>query len=113
MPDFPIEDYQRYGLASFRKAVRGLWEAADEVDTALERMQKYGLQQLIADEREFYAALRELRIAGTQGNGLSSGLSDGLFLIRDFAHKLSLLIPGSPGEEGKREPDHPVRGQQG
>lgn len=93
MPDFPRKDYQVYGLESLRKAVRDLYDAADKVEQALQRVGDYGLDELGIDPAAFWRSIQAHRMRGTVPKGISSGTSDGLFLIRNFAHEMSMLIP--------------------
>ena len=90
--EFPRRDYQIYGLESFRKSVRELYNAAYSVEECLERMSKYKLDELLHEENEFWKKLRGLFLLPPP-NGVESGITNSLFRIRNYAHELSLLIP--------------------
>jgi len=97
VPDFPKKDYQVYALESFRQSVRALWDAADLVEQRLQYLSKHGLDEIIPDVRKFYCQLNDLKLGTPRGS--MSGTMEALFLMRDYAHKLQLLIPHLPKEE--------------
>jgi hypothetical protein len=105
--DFPRKDYQAYGLEMFRKAVRDLYDAADEVDRMLVKMADYDVDEVVDNPAEFYASLQGLWIGTPKTAGIQSGTTASLFLIRKFAHELSLLIAHqmNPSDEHERTRD--------